>query len=165
MRWGSAGGQDRTITFADMATRSNQVAAALLELGLRHGDQVLVDLPNLVEWWETMIGLTKAGIIAIPATTLLTEMDIAYRVKAAEVDAVVTDPAGAEKLDQIASELPDLQFKILVGSESRSGWHSYESLVSAAPSGPQSLRTRSDQPALIYFTSGTTGPPKTGGFD
>jgi acetyl-CoA synthetase/medium-chain acyl-CoA synthetase len=53
-----------------------------------------------------------------------------------------------------------LQFKILVGSESRSGWHRYESIVGAASSQPQTLRTRSDQPALIYFTSGTTGPPK-----
>ncbi len=87
MRWVSADGEDRTITFAQIATRSNQLANALLKLGLRHGDQVLVDLPNLVEWWETMVALTKAGIIAIPGTTLLTEKDIAYRVKAAEIDA------------------------------------------------------------------------------
>ncbi len=160
IRWVSTAGQDRTITFAEMATRSNQVANALLELGLRHGDQVLVDLPNLVEWWETMVALTKAGIIAIPGTTLLTETDIAYRVKAAEIDAVVTDSAGADKVDHIAAELAVLQFKILVGKETRSGWQPYEKLVSAASTSPQRQRTKSNQPALIYFTSGTTGPPK-----
>jgi len=160
MRWVSADGQDRTISFAQMASRSNQVANALLELGVRHGDQALVELPNVVEWWETMIGLTKASIIAIPGTTLLTEKDIAYRVKAADIDAVVTDAAGAKKVDNIFAELPDLQFKINVDKESRSGWHGYEELVSGASQEPQLERTRSDQPALIYFTSGTTGPPK-----
>ena len=120
----------------------------------------LVDLPNLVEWWEAMIALIKAGIIAIPGTTLLTETDIAYRVKAAEIDAVITDSSGAEKVDHVASGLADLQFKILVGNETRKDWHPYEAIVEAASSEPQDHRTRSDQPALIYFTSGTTGPPK-----
>ena len=160
IRWVSTTGEDRTITFAEMSIRSNQVANALLKLGLRHGDQVLVELPNLVEWWETMIALTKAGIIAIPGTTLLTETDIAYRIKAAEIDAVITDAAGAEKVDHIAAELPDLQFRILVGKGSRNGWQSFERLVAVASTSPQRQRTRSDQPALIYFTSGTTGPPK-----
>ena len=160
MRWVSADGEDRTITYAHMATRSNQVANALFNLGLQHGDQVLVDLPNLVEWWETMVGLMKAGIIAIPGTTLLTEKDIAYRVKAAEIDAVVTDEAGAEKVDHIADHLAGLQFKILVEKKSRSAWHAYEELVTAASHEPQHELTKSDQPALIYFTSGTTGPPK-----
>ena len=160
MRWVSAAGEDVTVTFAEMAGRSNQVANGLLELGLRPGDQVLVDLPNLIAWWEVMIGLTKAGIIAIPGTTLLTETDIAYRVKAAEIDAVVTDPAGAEKVDHVTRLLPELQFKIVVGKERRTGWTGYEEIVEAAPNQQPQSRTRSDQPALIYFTSGTTGLPK-----
>ncbi len=160
LRWVGVGGEDRTITFAQMSTRSNQLANAFLQLGLQHGDQVLVDLPNLVQWWETMIALTKAGIIAIPGTTLLTEKDIAYRIKAAEIDAVVTDAAGAAKVDHIAAELPDLQFKILVGKEAPADWQAYEELVAAASPQPQRQRTKSSQPALIYFTSGTTGPPK-----
>ncbi len=160
MRWVSASGGDRTITFAQLAKRSNQVANALLDLGLKHGDQVLVNLPNVVEWWETMVGLIKAGIIAIPSTTLLTEKDIVYRMKAAEIDAVVTDAAGTEKVDHICRESPELLFKIIVGSELRNGWRVYEHLVNEASSRPLRQRTKSDQPALIYFTSGTTGHPK-----
>ena len=160
IRWVSDQGQDRTISFSEMATRTNQVADALFTVGLKRGDQVLVCLPNLVEWWETMVGLFKAGIIAIPATTQLTAEDIAYRIKSAEVDAVVTDAAGAEKVDHVAARLPDLLYKILVGEQRRSGWHNYDELVAAASTHPQLALTRSDQPALIYFTSGTTGPPK-----
>lgn len=160
MRWSSVTGGERTLSFGQLATRSNQVANALLTLGLRHGDQVLVDLPNLVEWWETMVALLKAGIIAIPGTTLLTEKDIAFRVKAAEIDAIITDPSGAEKVNHVAAHLSDLQFKVLVGNEAMHGWQPYEPLVDAASTAPQDHATLSDQPALIYFTSGTTGPPK-----
>ena len=86
LRWVNDEGQDRRITFRQLAQRTDQVANALLNLGQRRGDQVLVDLPNLVAWWETVVGLAKAGMIAIPGTVLLTEKDIAFRVKAAEID-------------------------------------------------------------------------------
>ena len=160
IQWVSADGETRISTFADMATRSNQLANAMIQLGFQHGDQVLVALPNLVEWWETMVGLMKAGIIAIPGTTLLTEKDIAYRARMAEIDGIVTDVAGAEKVDHIVNDLPELRFKILVGQEQRAGWKPYEHLMSEAKPDTQHELTKSDQPALIYFTSGTTGPPK-----
>ena len=121
MRWVSDQGEDRTITFKEMSQRTSQVADALLQIGLKSGDQVLVCLPNLVEWWETMVGLIKAGIVAIPATTQLTAKDIAFRINTAEVDAVVTDAGGAEKVDSMAADLPHLIHKIEVGGEPRTG--------------------------------------------
>lgn len=160
MRWVSVDGRDRSITFAEMAARTNQVADAFLTLGLKRGDRVLVELPNVVEWWETMVGLTRAGVIAIPATTLLTEKDIAYRISAAEVDAVVTDASGAKKVDHIAGDVPELKFRIIVGEDAANGWLAYEEIVKAGSPSQQRQPTRSNDSALIYFTSGTTGPPK-----
>lgn len=160
MHWVSDSGEEHIVTFAELATRSNQLANAFIQRGLRHGDQVLVDLPNVVAWWETMVALMKAGIVAIPSTTLLTETDIAYRAKAAEIDGVVTDAAGAEKVDHVAPTLPELQSKIIVSKEPRPGWYSYEDLIREAKQDAQHTLTKGEQPALIYFTSGTTGPPK-----
>jgi len=160
MLWTSAAGDQRSLTFGEVAVRSNQVANALVKLGLQGGDQVLVDLPSVVQWWELMVGLTKANMIAIPSTTLLTAKDIAYRVKAAEIDAVVTDVSGAEKVDEVSAELPGLKFKILVGDEQRQSWTAYEELLDSASAELIPVKTRSDEPALIYFTSGTTGLPK-----
>jgi acyl-coenzyme A synthetase/AMP-(fatty) acid ligase len=152
--------QERKVTFTELSARSDRVAQALIALDLHRGDRVLVMLPRVVPWWESLVGIFKAGMIAIPGTTLLTSKDIAYRVHAAEVTAVITDAAGAAKVDEVVAELPELKHKIAVADAAPPGWTTYESLLAAA-SPPQPLaKTRSDEPALVFFTSGTTGMPK-----
>ena len=115
---------ERTFTFAELAARSNQFAAALGNLGLARENKVLVILPRVIPWWETLVGVFKAGMVAIPGTTLLTARDIAHRAQAAEAVAIVTDEAAATKVEQVTHQLPGLQHKILVSDNARTGWHS-----------------------------------------
>ena len=150
---------ERVITFAEISARTNQVAQALIELGLQPGDRVLVILPRVVAWWESLLGIFKAGLVALPGTSLLTSSDLSYRTQIAEVAAVITDATGAERMDEIHDDLPSLKHRILVGPE-RNGWQNYEAVVNAASATFKPGDTRSDAPALIYFTSGTTGMPK-----
>jgi acetyl-CoA synthetase/medium-chain acyl-CoA synthetase len=158
MQWIGPEGE-RKVTFSQMADRSGRLAQGLIECGLRPGDCVLVVLPRVIEWWETVVGLLKAGLIAIPGTTLLTSHDIAYRIHLADAAAIITDAEGAEKIDAIEDRLPGLRQRVLVGDEARVGWQSYEDMIRAAHP-IESKPTRSDAPALVYFTSGTTGMPK-----
>jgi len=158
--WVGPRGDERKLTFRDVSDRSDRIAGALKALGLKRADQVMVNLPSVPEWWEVMVGLTKADMIAIPTTTMLTEQDIAFRVRSAEIDGVVTDEAGAERVDRVVADLPGLRIRVQVGGTPRVGWVGYEEAVTSAAVGPEPLRTRADGPALIYFTSGTTGPPK-----
>ena len=150
---------ERRVTFTEMSQRSDRVAGGLLDMGLAPGDRVLVLLPRVVEWWESLIGMFKAGLVALPGTTQLTPSDLLYRAKSAEVSGVITDPGGAAKIDQIATDAASLKHKILVDSETRAGWQSFEELATSSSNAPQT-KTRRDDPSLIYFTSGTTGPPK-----
>jgi acetyl-CoA synthetase/medium-chain acyl-CoA synthetase len=91
---------------------------------------------------------------------MLTEKDIVFRVRSAEIDGVITDEAGAEKVDRVLADLPALRVRVQVGGTLRPGWVDYLEAVAAAPASLEPIETRSDGQALIYFTSGTTGPPK-----
>jgi acyl-coenzyme A synthetase/AMP-(fatty) acid ligase len=153
------GDEKRWVTFSEMADRSSRLARGLCDLGLTRGDRVLVILPRVVAWWETLVGLFKAGLVAIPGTTLLTPKDLSYRIDLAKVSAVITDREGAEKIDAMDNAASKLKQRVLVDDEVRAGWHNLNGLI--AQSKPIArLQTRADDPALVYFTSGTTGMPK-----
>jgi acyl-coenzyme A synthetase/AMP-(fatty) acid ligase len=153
------GEEKRWVTFSEVADRSSRLARALTDLGLTRGDRVLVILPRIVAWWETVVGLFKAGLVAIPGTTLLTPKDIAYRIDLAQVSAVITDLDGADKIDAVMQSVPRLRHCVLAADETRPGWHAFEKLIAGSEPAAQ-IETRSDESALIYFTSGTTGMPK-----
>ena len=95
-------GEVNSLTYAEMAERSRQVAGWLTEAGLQPGDRVLIVLGNIVPLWEVMLGCIRAGAVMIPATTLLTDADLADRISRGGVRAVVTTSADAPRYEGIA---------------------------------------------------------------
>ncbi len=164
MLWIGQNGEERQLTFTHYAERSSRAANAFARLGIQKGDRVLVMLPRIPEWWESVLGLMKIGAIPIPSTTLLTPKDIQYRAGVAEVAAFITDSEGAEKFDQVRSECPTVKVAILVEPNAdvggREGWTSYQQVVDEASPEFTGPKTRSDDACLVYFTSGTVGYPK-----
>jgi acetyl-CoA synthetase/medium-chain acyl-CoA synthetase len=152
-------GQERRITFAAFAERSDRLASALRQRGIGPGDRVLVVLPRIPEWNEAIMALMKLGAIAAPGTILLTASDLQSRIQRSGAKGIITFGEVAERVDQIAAACPSLDLPIIVGGE-RAGWVSYEDAMAAAPVAFETARTRSDDPCLLYFTSGTTGQPK-----
>ncbi len=165
MLWIGAHGEERHITFAQFAERSSRAANAFAKLGIKKGDRVLVMLPRIPEWWESVLGLMKIGAVPIPCTTLLTPKDIQYRAEVSEAVAFITDNEGSFKYDQVRKECPTIRFPILVDEHNvdltgREWWTDYHQVVdeeSPVFTGP---KTRSDDPCIVYFTSGTVGYPK-----
>lgn len=165
MLWIGQHGEERRITFAELAERSSRAANAFGELGIQKGDRVMVMLPRIPEWWECVLGLMKIGAIAIPCTTLLTPKDIQYRADVAEVQGIITDHEGAEKFDQVRSECPTIKYTVLVNEGNvdvagRENWTNYQMIAREAAPEFRGPKTKSDDPCLVYFTSGTVGYPK-----
>jgi len=159
MLWVGQDGGERRLPFAYFRDESNRFANVLGALGVEKGDGVLVVLPRLPEWHVILLGLIKLGAIPMPATTLLTPKDIAYRVRSADVKMVVTTPENAEKVESVRGQCPTLERLLLVGGK-RAGWESFEAAMAAAPTTASLRKTRSDDPMIVYFTSGTTAGPK-----
>ena len=162
MLWIGPHGEERGLTYAHFAENSSRAANAFSKLGIKKGDRILVMLPRVPEWWESVLGLMKIGAIPVPCTTLLTPKDIQFRAEAAEASAIITDNEGAAKFDQVRSECPTIQHAILIDTpqSERTGWTNYHQIVNEASPEFAGEKTRSDDPCLVYFTSGTVGYPK-----
>ncbi|HZP90069.1 MAG TPA: AMP-binding protein [Actinomycetota bacterium] len=148
-------------TFRDLARASNRVANFLAAQGIGKGDRVFVMLPRIPEWHLVLLGCIKLGAVPMPGTPLLTARDLEYRIGRAEAAAAIVDPEGSAKVDEVRDRLESLRVRICVGEPAGAGWLSLADGVERASDGPPDAEpTASDDPMLIYFTSGTTGYPK-----
>ncbi len=147
-------------TFWDLKVQSNRFANTLRDMQVEKGDRVFIMLPRIPEWYIAMLGMMKLGVVPMPATILCTAKEIEYRINQAEAVAVITDLENAPKVEEAAGACPSLRYLIIVGDEKR-GWVSYDQkMAESSPYLEGVDRTRSDDPLLIYFTSGTVGYPK-----
>ena len=147
-------------SFWDLKVLSNKFGNILDEIEVKKGDHILIVLPRIAEWYICMLGMMKLGVIPMPATVLCTTKDIEYRLNRAEALMVITNAENAPKVEQIKDRCPTLKHLMLVG-EKRPGWVCYEEAMERASARLADVgRTKSDDPLVLYFTSGTTGMPK-----
>lgn len=157
--WVNDDGNEAKKTFAELCQRSRQLCNVLTEQGVKKGDVVVVIMPRLIEWWEVNIACLRMGAVISPGTTQLTPKDLKYRFDSAEAVCIITDNDNAPKVDEVRSDCPTVQSFILVGDQ-KEGWLNYEDVVSQASDQFETIKTKSSDNAILYFTSGTTGYPK-----
>jgi len=147
-------GDGQAISYGELHTRSQRVAAFLHEAGLRRGDGVAIVLPNRPEFLEVAWGCQLSGLYYTPVNTHLTVEEVAYIVADCEARALFVDSSMAE----LGSLIPDGpgSLRVLVGvGGPLPGWRSYEDALTAAGHAPPA----SDGSEMLY-SSGTTGRPK-----
>lgn len=158
-----------TITFAELARKTDQFAQVLRNLNVQVGDRVLIRLPNSLDYPIAFLGAMKMGAISVPTSTLLTAEEVAYLAKDSGASVLVTDAKAWVGMEQQLVEdlpaMPNLKHILLsqanhVESHSQLNVLSLESALNDTHQYDAAYKSESDEPAYLVYTSGTTGYPK-----
>jgi acetyl-CoA synthetase len=152
------GGVER-FTFDDIQRLSNRAANLFAAHGLRAGDRVGILLAQEPQSAIAHLATYKIGAIAVPLFVLFGTDALQYRLADCGAKLLVTDSAGAEKIERIRHALPELQTLFCIEGQPP-GCEDFTRSLARASDRFTTLKTQADDPALIIYTSGTTGNPK-----
>ncbi len=116
MVWCNPEGEEHAFTFADMKEWSDKTANYLADAGIGRGDYVMVILRRHYQFWFVATALAKLGAVMVPATFMLKEHDLEYRLNGASIKAIIATSLGdiANVVDNVADACPTLQVRMLV---------------------------------------------------
>ncbi len=155
-----ANGAVTRYSFENLLDLSCRFANALLALGVMRGDRVAILLPQGPETLIAHLAAYRIGAIALPLFSLFGPEAIEYRLRNSEACVVVTADVGLEKIRPIWPTLAGLRTVINVDGARGDRVPGFQDLVARASSSHTCVDTAADDPALILYTSGTTGQPK-----
>ncbi|WP_020666744.1 class I adenylate-forming enzyme family protein [Amycolatopsis nigrescens] len=161
----------REISYADLDRLSTRVASGLLGRGLRPGDRIAIAAPNGIEWLALFFGATRIGLLVVTLNVRYREHELEYMLNHSGAKAVVTVSALAD-FDYAAfyasfrERIPGVEHIFFiegVGGAAAAG-PAFSELARAEPDTDAVLAAEAgveaDTPAVILYTSGTTGTPK-----
>ncbi|HXM89155.1 MAG TPA: acyl--CoA ligase [Candidatus Acidoferrum sp.] len=157
--WEDSEGKRARLTFADIAVQSKRIANVLAGHGIRRGDAVMLVLPRITLWQAAYIGALRLGAIVIPCTSMLREKDLIYRANHSGARAIIACVENASMIADLRKECPGVAQYFICGA-TRTGWISLQEYMGHATPAFKSANTKSSEPAICYYTSGTTREPK-----
>jgi fatty-acyl-CoA synthase len=149
-----------TTTWADLDRRVTALAGALSRRGVAFGDRVLILMLNRTEFIETFLAANKLGAIAVPVNFRMTPPEIAFLVGDCQARVMVTEVVLANVATAVRDIDPTLRTVIVAGGATDEQVLGYDDLLTEGGAGPDPVDIPDDSPALIMYTSGTTGRPK-----
>ncbi|MDD4866819.1 MAG: AMP-binding protein, partial [Mycobacterium sp.] len=149
-----------TVTWAGLHRRVSALADALSRRGVGFGDRVMVLMLNRTEFVESVLAVNMLGALAVPLNFRLTPAEVAYLVEDCHGRAMVTESVLAPVATGVRGLQPVLETIVVAGAAADDGVLGYEDLVSEPGESHPSVDIPNDPPALIMYTSGTTGRPK-----
>ncbi|TFV57632.1 long-chain-fatty-acid--CoA ligase [Mycobacterium sp. PS03-16] len=150
----------RTTTWGELDQRVTTLAGALCRRGVAAGDRVLILMLNRTEFIETFLAVNKLGGIAVPVNFRMTPPEIAFLVSDCAARVVVTEAALAPVAAAVRDLDATLETVIVAGGGTAEGLLGYDDLLAEPGLDPEPVDIPNDSPALIMYTSGTTGRPK-----
>ncbi|MEU4246183.1 type I polyketide synthase [Amycolatopsis sp. NPDC026612] len=145
----------RSVTYGDLEARTRRLAGHLAGLGVRHGDRVAFCLGNRVSTVESYFAILRAGAVGVPLNPGSATAELAHPLADSGATVVITDVTQAARL-RLA---PHVEL-LVTGDDVPAGAHSYDELAVREPAEPAADDLELDEPAWMFYTSGTTGRPK-----
>jgi len=149
-----ADGRVRELTWAALASESDQVAGALASLGVGNGDTVAFQLPNQINFLTIALATLRLGAVCEPLMPIFRERELSFMLRESAarvlfVRGVFRGRDYAAMAAGLRSQLPALEHVIVVDGDAPTG----EGAPDVPGPGPEQI-------AQLLFTSGTSGEPK-----
>jgi benzoate-CoA ligase family protein len=146
-------------TYGQLADRVARFGDVLRSLGIRREQRILLCMLDTIDWPTAFLGAIKAGVIAVPVNTLLTEDDYRFMLEDSRAKLLVVSEALYPKFANLIGSLPDLEH-VVVSGDNAHGHKTFEDLITAAKPDPYTAPTTRDDMCFWLYTSGSTGKPK-----
>ncbi len=157
-------GKDVNLTYRELNALVNMCANALLDLGIRKGQQVCLFLSNRAEYVVSWFAVTRIGGVVSPMNPSYKEREVAYQLSNCEAAAVIVQYELLPLVLAARAETPELRHVVVVGSGGRElagGLYSFSDLMwSASSTAPAGIEIAQDDLIALPYSSGTTGLPK-----
>ena len=162
-------GSTQTLTYRELAQRCAEVAGGLRTLHLHRDDRIVIVMNDDVPMITSILGVFRAGFVAIPVSTMLGVKEIREIVKDSAADALIVSAEYAATVAEAIADCPDVDHVVVDGEPGPAvDWEidalTYDELIRRGREAPAHLRevadTIEDEWALWLYTSGTTGKPK-----
>jgi fatty-acyl-CoA synthase len=154
---------DRHYAFAAVDTRVDQVARALASIGVTKGDRVAMLMGNSMATVEAYFALSRLGAIAVPINLRFVPPEIAFILSDSGANTLLVDQAYAEAAARARASVPDVRRCLVVEGDPHAGGPgslAWDEVVGGADAVPPTVQIDNDDPAMIMYTSGTTGRSK-----
>jgi len=144
---------DLRITFAQLWREARAQGAALTELGVRPGDRVALLAPNTAEFPKAYYAILAAGAVVVPVHLLLSAEEVEHVLRDSGATLLLSHPAQAPT-GEIAAKATDVRM-LRLGADGE-----LEALARETEPLASYVTRDADDPAVVFYTSGTTGVPK-----
>jgi benzoate-CoA ligase len=146
-------------TYGQLADRVARFGHVLRSLGVRREERVLICLTDTIDWPTAFLGCIKAGVVAVPVNTLMTEDDYRFMLADSRARVLVVSEALYPKFASLIKETADLAC-VIVSGDNAHGLLRFEDLILSAVADDVTAPTTRDDMCFWLYTSGSTGKPK-----
>jgi len=162
--WEDGHGNSETWSFDDLKRRSDRLASGLRSLGVERGDRVGLMLPQTPEHAAAHLAAFKLGAVSVPLSRLFGHEALRYRLEDSGARVLFTDAENLAKALEVGDGLPALSRVVLCGREQGEAGprdvFAFDDVLARASGDFAPEDTGAEDPALLIYTSGTSGPPK-----